>query len=72
MEWSSGMMYLSDEEIKRLAIYLAYGAGIGILIGIFIDNISLYFSLGAVIGIVASIIVCFVCKLKEGKKSLEK
>ncbi|MGL5351784.1 MAG: hypothetical protein ACRDA5_00515 [Clostridium sp.] len=69
MELNTGMMYLSDEEIKRLASYLAYGAGIGILIGIFIDNISLYFSLGSVVGIVISIVVCFVCKYNEFKKS---
>ncbi|MGL5086294.1 MAG: hypothetical protein ACRC68_11370 [Clostridium sp.] len=68
MEWNNNMMYLSDEEIKRLSIYLAYGAGIGILIGIFIDNISLYFSLGSVIGIIISIVVGFIYRGKELKK----
>lgn len=65
MEWNNNMMYLSDDEIKMLAMYLAYGAGLGVLLGIFIDNIPLYFSLGSVIGIVVAIIICIVNKQKE-------
>lgn len=60
MEWNNNIMYLSDDEIKKLAIYLAYGSGIGVFLGIFTDNIPLYFSLGSVIGIVVSIIICLV------------
>lgn len=65
MEWNNNMMYLSDDEIKMLAMYLAYGAGIGVFLGIFTDNIPLYFSLGSVIGIVVAIIVCLINKQKE-------
>lgn len=67
MERSNKMMYLSNEEIKKLALYLAYGSGIGIFLGIFTENISLYFSLGSVIGIVVANIFCFINKYKERK-----
>lgn len=65
MEWNNNMMYLSDEEIKRLAIYLAYGSGIGVFLGVFTNNIPLYFSLGSVIGIIFAIVICLVCKYKN-------
>lgn len=65
MEFNNSIMYLSDDEIKKLAMYLAYGAGIGIFIGIFTNNITLYFSLGSVIGIVVAGIVCFINKYKD-------
>ncbi|MEG0856472.1 MAG: hypothetical protein RSG52_08330 [Terrisporobacter sp.] len=65
MEWNNNMMYLSDDEIKVLAMYLAYGAGIGVFMGIFSENIPLYFSLGSVVGIVVSIIVCIINKQRE-------
>ena len=53
MEWES-KVFLSDEEIKIVAIFLAYGVGIGIFIGMFFSNIILFFSLGGVISIIAS------------------
>jgi hypothetical protein len=55
MEWNSGF-FLSDEEIKVLAIYLAYGTGLGVFIGMFFDNIQLFFSLGGVLSIIISLI----------------
>lgn len=53
MEWES-KIFLSDDEIKIVAIFLAYGVGIGIFIGMFFNNIILFFSLGGVISIIAS------------------
>jgi len=53
MEWES-KVFLSDEEIRIVAIFLAYGVGIGIFIGMFFNNIILFFSLGGVISIIAS------------------
>lgn len=67
MEWNNSMMYLSDDEIKIVAMYLAYGAGIGVFLGVFIENIPLYFSLGSVIGIVVAIIGCFIRKNRDKK-----
>lgn len=67
MEWNSSMMYLSDDEIKILAMYLAYGTGFGVFLGIFTGNIPLYFSLGSVIGIVVAILGCFIRKNREKK-----
>ena len=40
MEWND-KLFLSDDEIKIFSIYLAYGVGIGVLIGLFLDNIQL-------------------------------
>ncbi|ATD56153.1 hypothetical protein K4H40_05265 [Clostridium chauvoei] len=57
------MLYLSDEEIKKMAINLAYGIGLGVFIGIFIDNVLLGFSLGGVISILVSLSVCFIRKI---------
>ena len=71
MELYNSMMYLSDDEIKKIAMYLAYGAGVGMFIGIFTDNIPLCFSLGSVIGIVVAVIVCLINKYKE-KNYIEK
>lgn len=53
MEWES-KIFLSDDEIKIVAIFLAYGVGIGIFVGMFFNNIILFFSLGGVISIIAS------------------
>lgn len=53
MEWES-KIFLSDDEIRIVAIFLAYGVGIGIFIGMFFSNIILFFSLGGVISIIAS------------------
>lgn len=67
MEWDNNMMYLSDDEIKKLAIYLAYGAGIGVFVGMFKNNIQLYFSLGSVIAIVVAEVVSLSNKHKKNK-----
>ncbi|AYE34412.1 hypothetical protein [Clostridium septicum] len=70
MKYNSDMIYLSDEEIKRLTIYLAYGVGLGVLSGIFMDNIIFGFSLGGVISIIIALLICFINKVS--KNTLDK
>ncbi|MBS5884326.1 hypothetical protein [Clostridium sp.] len=67
MEWSDGL-FLSDEEIKVLAIFLAYGVGIGVLVGLFVGNIQLCFALGGVISILVSLIKTFIERVKKSNK----
>ena len=64
MEWND-KLFLSDDEIKILSIYLAYGVGIGVLIGLFFDNIQLCFALGGVISVVVSLIKIYVNKVRK-------
>lgn len=59
MEWES-KIFLSDDEIKIVAIFLAYGVGIGIFIGMFFSNISLFFSLGGVLSIIISTLKVYI------------
>lgn len=47
---------LSDEDFNYLAKGLAMGAGIGIFLGLFIDNMILSFSGCSIIGIIISLI----------------
>lgn len=67
MEWNDGL-FLSDEEIKVLAIFLAYGVGIGVLVGLFVGNIQLCFALGGVISILLSLIKTFIERVKKSNK----
>ncbi|MBS6500718.1 MAG: hypothetical protein KH415_03605 [Clostridium sp.] len=67
MEWNDGL-FLSDEEIKVLAIFLAYGVGIGVLVGLFVGNIQLCFALGGVISILVSLIKAFIERVKKSNK----
>lgn len=46
---------LSDEEYEILAMGIAFGAGVGILVGCFTLNVELFFVLGAIIGIIISL-----------------
>jgi hypothetical protein len=45
MEWND-KLFLSEEELKLLTTFLAYGVGIGVLVGLFTGNIQLCFALG--------------------------
>lgn len=56
-------LFLSEEEIYYLSLYLAYGAGIGVMIGIIFGNIPFLITLGAVVGIVVSLFKSYVEKL---------
>lgn len=67
MEWND-RLFLSDEEIKVLAIFLAYGVGIGVLVGLFIDNVQLCFALGGVISILISLLKAFFVRIKKSNK----
>ena len=64
MEWND-KLFLSDDEIKIFSIYLAYGVGIGVLIGLFLDNIQLCFSLGGVISVVVSLIKIYINRIRK-------
>lgn len=59
MEWES-KVFLSDDEIRIVSIFLAYGIGIGIFIGMFFSNISFFFSLGGVVSIVISTLKIYI------------
>lgn len=61
-------LILSDEDYDYLAKGIALGAGIGILLGFFIDNIILTFSAGSVIGIISALGYSFYKKLKRRQR----
>ena len=58
---------LSDKEYEYLTKGIAGGAGIGILVGLFIENVPLAFALGGVMGIIAAFIYSYYKKLKKTK-----
>lgn len=64
MEWND-KLFLSDDEIKIFSIYLAYGVGIGVLIGLLLDNIQLCFALGGVMSVVVSLIKIYINKIRK-------
>ncbi|MCF0147010.1 MAG: hypothetical protein HUJ77_01290 [Clostridium sp.] len=67
MKWIENL-FLTDDEIKVLSIYLVYGIGAGIVLGLFFSNIELFFALGGVISIIISV---FKVYINRGKKSKE-
>lgn len=67
MEWND-KLFLSDDEMKILSIYLAYGVGIGVLIGLFFDNIQLCFALGGVTSVVVSLIKIYINKIRKSNR----
>lgn len=68
MEWNNKNIFLSDQDLTRLSIFLAYGIGLGVLVGLFLDNIPFYFSLGGVISIISSLITSMVLNISKDKK----
>lgn len=54
MEWNRKYLFLNDEDINRIALYLAYGTVIGVIFGVIFGDVPLFFSLGAALGIVIS------------------
>jgi uncharacterized membrane protein len=50
------LLELTEDDIKYTAHGIAAGCGIGILFGLFFENIVLGFTLGGVIGIVSATI----------------
>ncbi|MDV4150173.1 hypothetical protein R0131_04910 [Clostridium sp. AL.422] len=67
MKWIE-KLFLTEDEIKIISIYLAYGAGAGILIGLIFNNIELCFSLGGVISIVISLFKIYIGKIRKSNR----
>lgn len=65
-------LFLSDEEIKLLSIYLMVGVLIGIILGAILNNVHLFFSLGGVLSILISFLVIIVKRNKKSDKFNEK
>ncbi|MNO46980.1 hypothetical protein D3C76_372780 [compost metagenome] len=58
----------TDDDITRISYGIAFGSGIGVVLGAIISNVPLGFSLGGVSGILISIVYNFVVKSKKGKE----
>lgn len=58
-------LFLTDDEIRTLAIFLAYGVGLGILVGMFLSKIELYFALGGVISVLVSLSKIYIERIKK-------
>ncbi|MBE6052423.1 MAG: hypothetical protein E7212_00700 [Clostridium sartagoforme] len=58
-------LILSDQDFDYLAKGIALGAGIGIIIGVFIDNIILAFSTCTALGITFSLMISLYKKIKH-------
>ncbi|MDY6229190.1 hypothetical protein [Clostridium sp.] len=67
MKWIENL-FLTEDEIKFLSIYLVYGVGLGILIGLFFSKIELFFALGGVISIIVSIGKIYINRSKKSKE----
>ncbi|EOR26557.1 MULTISPECIES: hypothetical protein [Clostridium] len=67
MEWND-KLFLSEEELKLLTMFLAYGVGLGVLAGLFTGNIQLCFALGGVISILISLLKIFINRIKKSNK----
>ncbi|MGG7144057.1 hypothetical protein ACQPVP_11415 [Clostridium nigeriense] len=67
MKWLDSL-FLSEDEIKRLAIFLAYGVGLGILVGLFFNNVEMGFALGGVISIVVSLFKSYIERTKKSNR----
>ncbi|WP_066889568.1 hypothetical protein [Clostridium nigeriense] len=61
-------LFLTDDEIKTLAIFLAYGIGLGVLVGLFFNNIELYFALGGVISVLVSLFKIYIERIKKSNR----
>lgn len=64
MKWLEGL-FLTEDEIKILSIYLAYGVGFGVLIGLFFSKIELCFALGGVVSILVSLFKIYIDRIKK-------
>ncbi|WP_084767101.1 hypothetical protein [Clostridium nigeriense] len=58
-------LILSEQDYDYLAKGIALGAGIGIFLGIFVDDIILAFSACTVLGIISSLLYSFYRKQKR-------
>ena len=67
MKWIENI-FLTDDEIKILSIYLVYGIGLGVLIGLFTSNVELSFALGGSISILVSLFKIYVSRIKKSNR----
>lgn len=67
MKWIENI-FLTDDEIKTVSIYLVYGVGLGILIGLFISKIELCFALGGTISIIFSLFRIYIYRIKKSNR----
>ncbi|MFU7516601.1 hypothetical protein [Clostridium sp. HCS.1] len=67
MKWIENL-FLTDDEIKVLSIYLVYGVGVGVVLGLFFNNIELFFALGGVTSIIVSVLKVYINRSKKSKK----
>ncbi|MGG7059551.1 hypothetical protein ACQPUY_12090 [Clostridium nigeriense] len=67
MKWLDSL-FLSEDEIKTLAIFLAYGVGLGVLAGLFFNNVEMGFALGGVISIVVSLFKSYIERTKKSNR----
>ncbi|VYU56686.1 hypothetical protein [Clostridium tertium] len=67
MEWND-KLFLSEDELKILSIYLAYGVGIGVILGLFFNNIQLCFALGGVISVVVSLVKIYINRIRKSNR----
>lgn len=56
---------LTEAEFTLVSKGIAFGAGIGILLGAFIGNVVLFFSLGGVCGILSTSIYSILKRVKK-------
>lgn len=47
-------LIITEAEYECLAKGRAFGVGIGIVVGIIVDNVTLFFALGGVVGILSA------------------
>lgn len=67
MKWLDNL-FLSEDEIKTLAIFLAYGVGIGVLAGLLFSNVEMGFALGGVISILVSLFKIYIERIKKSNR----
>lgn len=67
MRWLENL-FLTEDEVRFLSIYLVYGIGAGILIGLFFSRIELWFALGGVISIVVSLFKIYIERIKKSNR----
>lgn len=67
MKWLDNL-FLTDDEIKTLAIFLAYGVGLGVIAGLIFNNVEMGFALGGVISIVVSLFEVYIERIKKSNR----
>ena len=67
MKWLDNL-FLTDDEIRTLAIFLAYGVGLGVMAGLIFNNVEMGFALGGVISIVVSLFKVYIERIKKSNR----